>query len=117
MVTWRRRQALLPIGAAPTLSAKARTRVGHPIKIVICYTGAKGRATRHGASIGENMSFDKAWWFLVWLIVSAVLWWPIARHFHTAAFRRGWIAFTIIWWLPIAIGETLRIWVDTTTPK
>jgi hypothetical protein len=61
------------------------------------------------------MSFGIAGTFLVWLIVSAILWLPIVRHFHAVAFRRGWIAFTIIWWLPIAVGELLRLWVDAAT--
>jgi hypothetical protein len=64
------------------------------------------------------MSFgSKATLFLEWLIVSATLWWPIARDFHAVAFRRSWVAFSIIWWLPTVLGEVLRIWADAATPK
>jgi len=63
------------------------------------------------------MYFDPAGMLWYWFIASAVLWTPIANNWHATGFRRGWIVFSIIWWLPIIVGNLLRLAVPAPPVK
>jgi hypothetical protein len=46
-------------------------------------------------------------WFWLWLVLSMLLWFPIARGFHPTGFTRAWVIVSVIWWLPIALVNLL----------